>query len=134
MLFQPGQSGNPLGRPKGTQTFAGLLRRKTQLAHLFMEEAEEKLPIIVKSLFELAEKGDLRAISLVLDHALVKTPTADLPEEHTDYEPMSKEELRISIEQTMKECRALSYSILRQAEKQGVVLCLDDLSLLNENC
>ena len=69
--FQPGHSGNPKGRPKGTQNL------KTDL----MEELSERISVseggkpkklskqraLVKSLTAKAIKGDARAISILIN-------------------------------------------------------------------
>lgn len=59
--FQKGRSGNPLGRPKGTRNKATLLVEK-----LLENEAEG----ICRQAIELAKKGNIQAIKLVLDRIL----------------------------------------------------------------
>lgn len=54
--FQPGQSGNPAGRPKD-KTPATLLRKSIA----------EDMPEIVKTLVELAKDGDVQAAKVLLD-------------------------------------------------------------------
>ena len=102
MRFQPGQSGNPKGKAKGTPSMKGLLNRKKNLAHLFMDTAEEEWPKIVRKLFDLAEKGSHKAISTILDHGLIKTTQIiDQDEEVRDSKNMSKEEI-INMIQTIR--------------------------------
>ncbi len=59
--FQKGRSGNPLGRPRGVRNKATLLAEK-----LLENEAEE----ICRQAIELAKKGNIQAIKLVLDRIL----------------------------------------------------------------
>lgn len=72
--FQKGRSGNPFGRPKGVRNKAVLLAEK-----LFENETEE----ICRQAIELAKKGNIQAIKIILDRILPpkkETPiTIDLP-------------------------------------------------------
>lgn len=72
--FQKGQSGNPFGRPKGVRNKAILLAEK-----LLENETEE----ICRQAIELAKKGNIQAIKIILDRILSprkETPTTiDLP-------------------------------------------------------
>src|SRR5690349_10827300 len=56
--FQPGQSGNPAGKPKGTRARATILAEKLMLA-----DEEE----IVASVIQAAKAGDMTAARLVLE-------------------------------------------------------------------
>jgi len=58
--FQPGQSGNPAGRPKGIPT----------KAQKFRAAIEEHVPGIVQALVRQALAGDVSAASLLLSRAL----------------------------------------------------------------
>ena len=58
MRFQPGQSGNPSGRPRGA------LNRATVLAQELLSARVEG---IAGKLIELAEGGDMRAIRVCMD-------------------------------------------------------------------
>jgi len=59
--YQKGKSGNPLGRPRGVRNKATLLAEK-----LLENEAEE----ICRQAIELAKKGNIQAIKIVLDRIL----------------------------------------------------------------
>lgn len=64
-LFQPGQSGNPKGKPKGARHFSTLLKE----AIIKVAEGDD-MPadrMIVKQLVDKAKQGDLQAIDRVLD-------------------------------------------------------------------
>jgi hypothetical protein len=56
--FQPGQSGNPAGKPKGARHRTTLLAEK-----LMQADAED----IVKSVLDAAKGGDMTAARIVLD-------------------------------------------------------------------
>lgn len=66
MPFQPGQSGNPAGRPKGSVN--------KQLAML-REAVEQVLPLVV----ERACNGDIEAQKLILERGLPKLKPVDAP-------------------------------------------------------
>lgn len=72
--FQKGRSGNPSGRPKGVRNKAVLL-----VERLFENEIEE----VCRQAIELAKKGNIQTIKIVLDRILPpkkETPiTMDLP-------------------------------------------------------
>jgi len=56
--FQPGQSGNPKGKPKGLRS------RITQLAEKLMEDDAEA---VVKAVVSAAKGGDMAAARIILD-------------------------------------------------------------------
>ena len=62
MKFQPGQSGNPKGRNKGS------LNKYTKLIKLLEPHAE----ILINKTVELALNGDTRALSLCIERLIPK--------------------------------------------------------------
>jgi hypothetical protein len=61
MLFQPGQSGNPAGRPRGSRN-----KRTVLLENILHGEGET----IMRKLIELANRGELGAIRMCMDRLL----------------------------------------------------------------
>ena len=117
--FLPGISGNPKGKPKGTSLQA-LIRRKTSLAHLFMNSAEKDWPEIVEQLFSLAKQGDLKAINIILENGLIKTQSnMDMGEDAaTDIHKMTKDDV-ISYMQTIRQERDELLPVILKLENKG---------------
>jgi hypothetical protein len=63
--FQPGQSGNPKGRPAKREKYAGPINRAEK-------SIAEKLPDLVNRLIDLADEGDRQALMYLLDRILGK--------------------------------------------------------------
>ncbi len=72
MKFQPGQSGNLNGRPRGSSRLAE-----------YREMLDPSVPDILKAIVERAKDGDLRAAQLILDRVYPARDAAlsDLQEE-----------------------------------------------------
>ena len=64
-LFQPGQSGNPKGKPKGARHFSTLIREAVQ--KVAEGDAEPQDILMVKALAKKAKEGDLKALDMVFD-------------------------------------------------------------------
>lgn len=73
--FQPGQSGNPAGKPRGTR------HRATQLAQTLMEGGIEDAVNVV---LQAAKSGDVQAAKVIIDKLLPavreRPVTIDLPD------------------------------------------------------
>ena len=67
--WQPGQSGNPLGRPKGTKNHLVELQRKLEVAVREHVSAERVCRIIDK-VCQMAEDGNVKAAKLILDKVI----------------------------------------------------------------
>jgi len=89
--FQPGQSGNPKGRPKGSLNLATALHRAMRERVTVIERGRKKsitkLEAAAKQLANKAASGDLRAFQLLLpqlgqvDDSLAMAPTEVLAED-----------------------------------------------------
>lgn len=65
--FQPGESGNPSGRPLGTRNLSTILK---EMLEQDVEVNGEKMPFkdsIIKKLIKKANDGNLRAIQEIFD-------------------------------------------------------------------
>lgn len=67
--WRPGQSGNPAGRPKGTETKEQFLRKR------LLQNSDD----IVKLVLTRAREGDMLACKLVLDRVSAPLRAADAP-------------------------------------------------------
>ena len=72
--FKPGQSGNPKGRPKGTNNLTTDLQEELALPVLVTQNGKSqtvsKQRAMVKRLTEKALSGDIRAIQLLVNMVL----------------------------------------------------------------
>jgi hypothetical protein len=87
--FKLGQSGNPRGRPKGSQNFRTLLQRELDRPITATNNGREvrmtKREAMVKRLVGEALKGNLKALDAVLQHSGEATASAQaLPPMDTD--------------------------------------------------
>lgn len=69
MKFQPGKSGNPLGKKPGT------LHRRTQLNKLF----EAHAPALINKCVELALAGDSNALRLAIERLVPRAKDVPVP-------------------------------------------------------
>lgn len=69
--FKPGQSGNPLGRPKGSRNMATLIEEELDLKMTLTEEGQQKMlskrQVLAKTMVNRAIKnGETKMISLII--------------------------------------------------------------------
>lgn len=69
-LFQPGKSGNPGGRPKQTDTFAGVLRDELEK----LSDGQTTRARIAQKAVAMALKGDLDAMKWIADRTDGRVP------------------------------------------------------------
>ena len=70
-VFQPGVSGNPAGRPRGSKNQITLL--KLSLEQALREQAAPKMGEVLEKAFEMALKGHPGMIKLLLELHVSKT-------------------------------------------------------------
>lgn len=69
IVFQPGESGNPSGRPKGSRNLSTILKEFLEL-EVKDDTTGEKMQYkdsIIKNLLKQANAGDMRAIQEIFD-------------------------------------------------------------------
>lgn len=64
-MFRPGESGNPVGRPKGSKNKITLLKQSLELQ--LREQAAPNIGAVLAKAVELALKGDKVMIKLLLE-------------------------------------------------------------------
>jgi hypothetical protein len=74
-LFQPGQSGNPNGRPKGA------LNKYTELSR---ELLSEKGPMIVQTVINKALDGDVACLKMCMDRIVPAHKAVEIRHENQD--------------------------------------------------
>ena len=74
-LFQPGQSGNPSGRPKGA------LNKYTELSR---ELLSEKGPMIVQTVINKALDGDVACLKMCMDRIVPAHKAVEIRHENQD--------------------------------------------------
>ena len=130
--FQKGVSGNPAGRPKGSQSLPTRLARK-----LLGENAEELLLVLI----EKAKAGDLTALRFCLERMVppVRSTTVsiilppiggpdDIPKCYdTLFESLKQEEI------TLDECLHLSSVLENHRKALETVVLAEEIELLKEH-
>ncbi len=107
MPFQPGQSGNPAGRPKGSVN--------KQLAML-REAVEQVLPLVV----ERACNGDAEAQKLILERGLPRLKPIDAPMEFELPDSGTAEPAKVLLQQAA--AGEIPLSVAEQVAMEGVAL------------
>lgn len=93
--FQPGQSGNPKGRPKGSRNLSAILK---DMLDQDVEEDGQLVKFsdaIVKRLIQKANKGDIKAIQEIFDRTEGKAKQ-EIKNENFNYNSseLSKEDIK----------------------------------------
>lgn len=71
-LFQPGQSGNPAGKPKGIRHMSTLLEEA--IKKVAEDTGTPEDIAIIKTVIDRAKKGDMKAIEHIWDRLEGKAP------------------------------------------------------------
>lgn len=108
MPFQPGQSGNPKGRPKGL-TFSGILRKK--LLEIKKQSGEKGKKItrwesIAETAINLSEAGDMQAIKFVASY--------------TDGLPVARHEVGIDGEMDIAKKKLSKAELAEELKRRGL--------------
>lgn len=74
-VFKPGESGNPMGRPKGGKNKTTIL--KAALEEAMVTQVQEDVLAILKKATSMAKKGDRAMIKFVLERFLPKAGTRE---------------------------------------------------------
>ena len=76
--FQPGQSGNPSGRPKGSinprQMLLRIAKERVTVTERGKKKRISRLELAAKQLWNKAVQGDLRAVDMIMEY----TPTDEV--------------------------------------------------------
>lgn len=91
--FKPGESGNPVGRPKGAKNKITILRQMLELQ--LREASANRMPEVLNKAFELALQGDRTMLKLLLELHMAK----GVPEQEKATE---KVEINITTQATEK--------------------------------
>lgn len=71
--FKPGESGNPRGRPKGSVSFATIIKREARKKVKIRENGRTKsisgMEVVARQAMQQAMKGNLKATALVIQEA-----------------------------------------------------------------
>lgn len=73
--WQPGESGNPAGRPLGSKNKITLLRQSLELQ--LREQAEPSMPGVMEKAVELALEGDKSMIKMLLEMHMARGDASD---------------------------------------------------------
>jgi hypothetical protein len=87
-LWQPGQSGNPVGRPKGSRN--RISAQKLAIEEALRDQLNMEMPEILLKAIELAKDGDRAMIKLLVEMTMSK-PQA------TEDQDAGKERVKVTI-------------------------------------
>jgi hypothetical protein len=87
-LWQPGQSGNPLGRPKGSK--GRITAQKLAIEEALRDQLNMEMPEILVKAIELAKDGDRAMIKLLVEMTMSKPQATEDADE-------GKERVKVTI-------------------------------------
>lgn len=109
--FKKGQSGNPAGRPKGSQNLATVLERILRETVAIRENGQTKkvtkLEHSVQQLTKKATEGNLRALQQLM--ALVRSAEAEAPQEN--HKPRLSETEQTVLQRIMRRIQAAANNV-----------------------
>lgn len=105
MPFQPGQSGNPKGRPKGL-TFSGILRKKLLEIKKHEGKRVTQWEAIAETAIQLCKAGDIQAIKFVASY--------------TDGLPVARHEVGIEGEMDITNKKLTKAELAEELKRRGL--------------
>ncbi|HVX00760.1 MAG TPA: DUF5681 domain-containing protein [Candidatus Babeliaceae bacterium] len=131
-MFQPGQSGNPKGRPKGTYrkvTTRDLLNSKIDFSSRVFERVEEKTDALIDRLLEEALKGDIRVLMFIFYNCMHRMHRVELKEEQ---EVKIAEMTTPQLQGRLDELQKMREEVVGNTSQVGVKRSVKKLKIVSE--